>query len=197
MTQTRRARTNATHSPGLAVLAFDLGAEIAQRLAVGGIAGQNFVGERQAVRGDDQCDDELRAIGPLVAAVSVASLAVLGKIGSVHLEIGAGQVVEQHVERGVEQIAPALGQMREQSLFVSEQQIMAGIEFVRFRKPEVGAEEIGHGAVEEPLAMQPPFAARRDEPVARQHLQHVIPTRALAASRQALGPEAIEPQLTP
>ena len=45
--------------------------------------------------------------------------------------------------------------------------------------------------------MQPPFASRRDEPVARQHLQHVIPARALAARGQHPGPEAIELQLTP
>ena len=162
-------------------MVLDLGAEIARRLAVGGVAGENLVGERKAVRRDDQRDDELRTIGPLVAAIAMASFAVLGKIGSVHLEIRAGQIVEQHVERGVEQIAPALGQVREQSLFVGEQQVVAGIELVSFGEAEVGAEQIGHGAVEEPLAMQPPFAARRDEPVARQHLQHVIPARSLAA----------------
>ena len=87
--------------------------------------------------------------------------------------------------------------MREQSLFVNQQQVVADVELVSLRKAEVGAEEIGHGAVEEPLAMQPPFASRRDEPVGRQHLQHVIPTCALAAFRQTLGPEAIEPQLAP
>ena len=45
--------------------------------------------------------------------------------------------------------------------------------------------------------MQPPFAARRDEPVGRQHLQNVIPARALAARGQTLGPEAVEPQVAP
>ena len=46
-------RHAAIHHPNasrLAVLAFDLGAEIAQRLAVGGVAGQDLIGERQAVR---------------------------------------------------------------------------------------------------------------------------------------------------
>ena len=45
--------------------------------------------------------------------------------------------------------------------------------------------------------MQPPFAARRDEPVGDQHLQRVVPARPFAACRQAFGPEAIELQLAP
>ena len=74
----------------------------------------------------------------------MAKFAVLGKIGSVDLEIRAGQIVEQHAEGSIEQIAPALGQMLEQSLFVSEQQIVAGVEFVSRREAEVGAEQVGH-----------------------------------------------------
>src|SRR5271157_1551974 len=42
-----------------------------------------------------------------------------------------------------------------------------------------------------------PFAAGRDEPIRRQHLQHVAPARSLAARRQAPGPEAVELQLAP
>ena len=103
----------------------------------------------------------------------------------------------QHPAGLAERGGRARGQMREKSLFVSQQQIVAGVEFMSFREAEVGAEEIGHGAVAEPLAMQAPLAARRDEPVGRQHLQHVIPARALATLRQTLGPEAIEPQLAP
>jgi hypothetical protein len=87
--------------------------------------------------------------------------------------------------------------MREQRLFVGEQQIVTGVELVSFREAEVTSQEIGHGAVEEPLPMQSPFAARRDQPVGRQHLQHVIPTRPFAALRQSLRPEPIEPQLPP
>ena len=193
-------RNAAIHHPNparLAVLALDLGEERAQRLAVGGVAGQDLIGERQALRGDDERDDELRAIGPLVAAVAVASLAVLRQIGGVDLEIRAGQIVEQHIEGGVEQIAPALGQMREQLLFVSEQQVVTVVELVRFREAEVGPQEVGHGAVEEPLAMQPPLASRSNQPVGDQHLQHMVPARSLAASGQALGPETIELKLAP
>ena len=64
-------------------------------------------GQRQAFGRYDQGDDQLRAIGPLVAAVAVATFVALGQIRGVDLEISAGQIVEQHVEIGVEKIAPS------------------------------------------------------------------------------------------
>jgi hypothetical protein len=112
-----------------------------ERLAVGGVAGQDLIGERQTLRRHHEGDDELRAIGPPVAAVAVAAFGSLGQVGGVDLEIGAGQVVEQPVERGVEQIAPALRQMREQSLFVFEQHVVAGVELMRLGEAEVGAKQ--------------------------------------------------------
>ena len=87
--------------------------------------------------------------------------------------------------------------MREQRLFVRQQQVMAGVELVRLGQAEVGPEQIGHGTVAEPLAMQPPLAARRDQPIGDQHLQDLIPACLLSARRQAIGPEPIELQLLP
>jgi hypothetical protein len=99
-----------THNaPRLAVLALDLAEEGPQRLAVGRIAGQDLVGERQAFGGDDEGDDELRAIGPLVAAVAVTAFGALGQVGGVDLEIGAGQIVEQDVEGRGGEIKPTFG----------------------------------------------------------------------------------------
>jgi hypothetical protein len=178
-------------------LAFDLGPESAQGRAVGGVAGQHFISERQPLRRDHQRDDELRTIRPLVAAVAVTALRALWQIGCVDLEIGARQIVEQHVERNVEHVAPAFGQMREQRPFVSEQQVVTGVELVSVGQTQVAPQQVAHRTVEEPLAMQSPLAARRDQPIGRQHLQHVVPTRPLAARRQSLGPETIEPQLAP
>ena len=175
----------------------DLGEERAQRLAVGGVAGQDLIGERQALRGDDERDDKLRTIGPLVAAVAVASFAVLRQIRGVDLEIRAGQIIKQHIEGGVEQIAPTFSQVRKQLLFVSQQQVVTVVELVRFRQAEVGPQEVGHGAIEEPLAMQPPLASRSNQPVGDEDLQHMVPARSLATSGQALGPETIELKLAP
>jgi len=95
------------------------------------IAGQDFVSQRQTVRRDNQGDHHLRAVRPLVTAVAVAALVSLRHVRGVDLEIRAGQVVEQHVEVGVEQVAPARHQMREQIRFVGQQDIMTGVELVR------------------------------------------------------------------
>ena len=56
---------------------------------------------------------------------------------------------------------------------------------------EVTAEQIGQRALAEPLA------AGRNQPVGDQHEQDLLPTRALAAGRQARGEEAVESQLLP
>src|SRR5260370_22120760 len=61
----------------------------------------------------DQGDHHLHAITALVAAVAVTALVVL-VIRRVRFEIGAGQVVEQNLEAGAEQILPALPQVAEQ-----------------------------------------------------------------------------------
>ena len=45
--------------------------------------------------------------------------------------------------------------------------------------------------------MQPPLAARREQPIGHQHQQHLIPTRAFAAGGKPLAPETIELQLLP
>ena len=183
-------------APRLAVLRLDLGQEAAQRGLVGGVAGHDLVGERQAFRRHHQGDDDLDAVGALVAAIAEAALVVfvLRRIG---FEIGAGQVVEQDVEAGVEEIAPAIDEMGEQRLLVGEQKVMAGVELVGLGEAEVTAEQIGERALAEPLAMQEPLAAGRDQPVGDQHEQDLLPARALAAGRQARGEEAVELQLLP
>src|SRR5437879_7255227 len=45
--------------------------------------------------------------------------------------------------------------------------------------------------------MQPPLAARSDQPVAGENLQDLIPPRSLPIRRQAIGPEPIELKLLP
>src|SRR5260370_7427716 len=87
--------------------------------------------------------------------------------------------------------------MREQRLFVCQQQIVAGIKLVFFRQAKIGTEEIGHRAVAEPFAMQSPLAARRNQPVGREHLQDLIPWRSFPARRQPIGPESIKLKLLP
>jgi hypothetical protein len=183
--------------PRAAVLPFDLGEEPPQRGAVRSVAGQHLVGQGQTVRGDHQRDHHLRAVGPFVPAVAVAPLVALRHVRGIDLEIRTGQIVEQHIEVRVEQVTPSRREMREQRVFVRQQNVMAGVELVRLRQSEVGPQQVGHGAVAEPLAMQLPLAARRDQPIRDQHLQDLVPARPLAAGRQTIRPELVQLQLLP
>src|SRR6266446_808880 len=166
--------------PRLAVLPLDPRQEVAQGGVVRGVARQHLVGQRQPLRGHHQGDDDLHAVRPVIARIAVASLVAFGK-RRIGLEIGAGQIVEQHIEADVEQVAPAPDQMIEQGLLVFEQPVVTAIQLVDFGQPEVFAEQIGLGTALKPFAMQPPLAAARQQPVGRQQQQHAVPPRALAA----------------
>lgn len=69
---------------------------------------------------------------------------------------------------------------------------MTAVELVRLDQAEVGAEQIGHGVVTEPFAVQPPFAARRDQSICHEGLENLIPPRTFATQRQARCPERVE-----
>jgi hypothetical protein len=71
----------------------------------GGPSTYDFVGQWKTVRRDDQCDHDLHAIGTLVAAVTELPLAIARRIA---FEIGAGQIIQEHVEIGLKQVFPAL-----------------------------------------------------------------------------------------
>src|SRR6202043_99169 len=83
----------------------------------------------------------------------------------------------QDVERNVEQVAPTPDKMVERRLFVFEQPIVTAVELVDLRQSDILAQQVGHGAALEPLAMQAPFATRRQQPAGRQEQQHLVPTR--------------------
>ncbi len=74
---------------------------------------------------------------------------------------------------------------------------MTLIELVDLGHTRIGAQQIGQGALIEPLPMQPPFAARREQPIDHQYQQHLVPARALATLGQTLSPELILCQLLP
>ena len=77
------------------------------------------------------------------------------------------------------------------------QLVQATIEIVRQHERKILAQHVAHRALLEPLPMQPPLAARRDQLIACQRLQDVQPTRALARGRQGLGPKLVQPKLIP
>ena len=99
---------------GLAIELFDLLQKAPQRGLVRGVAGHHLVGQGKTLRRDHQRDDHLHAIRALVPAVAIAALVSFGK-GRIALKIGAGQIVEQHLELHPKEILPALPQVLEQS----------------------------------------------------------------------------------
>ena len=100
----------------------------------------------------------------------MTALVALGHLGGVDLKVGTGQIVEQHIEFDVEQIAPAAHQMAEQVGFMCQQEVVAGIEFVRLGQTKIRAQKIGHGTAAEPLAVQLPLATRSNQSIRHQHL---------------------------
>jgi hypothetical protein len=96
------------------------------------------------------------------------------------LEIGAGEVVQQNLERGGEQILPARPQMGKQRRLVGQQLVEAAIQRILGDQPIILAQQIRHRALFEPLPMQPPLAAGIDQPIAHQRLHDVLPAGALA-----------------
>ena len=121
--QHRLARNAAIHhpdAPGLAVLRLDLAEKLPQRLVIRRVAGEHLVGQRQALRRDHQGDHHLRTIRPMITAVTMPALVAFRQLCGVDLKIGAGQIIEQHIEAGVEQVAPASDQVREQRVLVPQ-----------------------------------------------------------------------------
>jgi len=110
--------------------------EIRQRRAIGGVARQNLVGEREAFRRDDQGDDDLHTVVALVAAVAVAALVVL-IIRRIGFEIRAGQIIQQHFKARSEQVLPALAQMTEQHSLMRQELVKAAVESILLHQPIV------------------------------------------------------------
>jgi hypothetical protein len=121
----------------------------------------------------------------------VAAFVAVGK-GRTALEVSAGQIVEEHVEGGTEEIFPAGLQESEQVGLVGEQAVQAAIGIVLGDEGKIFAEQIAQRGAQKPFAMQAPFAARIDEPISGEDLEEVIPGSAFAAGRQAAAPEVAE-----
>jgi len=190
-------RNAAIHDPDalrLAVLGLDLAQGVAQRRAVRRVPRQHFVSKRKAVGRHDQRDHHLGAVAALVAAVAVAPLVVF-IVRLRGLKISAGQIIEQHFETGPEQVLPALAQMIEQRRLVLHKLVEAAVEGMYLHQPIIGAQQITHRALLEPLPVQSPLAAGIDQPVTHQRLQDMPPLRPFARIRKTLRPEPIEFQL--
>ena len=114
---------------GLAVLRLDLFEKPLEGRVVGGVARHDFVGQGEPLRGHNQGNHHLHAVEPLVPAVAVLPLVVFGK-GRIALEVRARQIIEEHVERRVEQILPAFRQVIEEGVLMFDQQVETPVELM-------------------------------------------------------------------
>ena len=63
------------HAPRRAVFAFHLRDDRLERGHVHGVAAEDFVGEREPLGRDDERDDELLAVGPVIARTERSEIA--------------------------------------------------------------------------------------------------------------------------
>ena len=78
----------------------------------------------------------------------------------------SGEVVQEHIETGVEHIPPATYQVIEHRLLVLEQPVVTGVERVNVGKRGIGTQQIVQRAHLKLVPMQPQLAARRQQPYA-------------------------------
>ena len=95
----------------------------------------------------------------------------------------------------LEKAFPALAQEREHRLLVRGELVQTTIQIVRLHERDVLAEQIAHRAMLEPMPVQSPFAAGRNQLITDQRLQDVQPARSFARGRQRRQPKLIQSQL--
>lgn len=138
----------AVHDPGaLRAAAALLNAleQAAEGCAVSVAAAHDLVARREALGGGGQRDDDRAARAALVAAV--AELAqVLRPTVLVGLEVGAGQVVRQHVELRAEEPTPAAQEELEKCVLVLHELVQVAVQRVLLGQTEVRFQQVGQGA---------------------------------------------------
>ena len=87
--------------------------------------------------------------------------------------------------------------MGKERILVGEQTIQTAIERVVLREAFSHAQEIGQRRGPEPVPVQPPFAAGREQAVEREHAQHLLPVGAFATAPQTRGEKGVELELAP
>src|SRR5207244_12836762 len=110
-------------------------------------------------------------------------------------KVSTRQIVEQHLELRIEEIAPAFLQMTKERRLVREQMVMHIVEPMAFSQSEIAAEQVGHRALLIPLAMKTPFAARINQAIAQQGPEKQHPRRALPPGGHLPGPDPVGPSL--
>ena len=113
------------HSTRFAVLAFDHPDHRLQRRHIGPVSIKGLVAERKPVFIDDQCNDHLFAVSPVIARITAPHHRILFRFS---FHVATGQVVEQHVECGGEQLPVTLPEMAFQFGLMRNEMVQTTIE---------------------------------------------------------------------
>ena len=118
-------------------------------------------------------------------------------VGHVAFEIGAGQIVEQHLVTHIEQGHPALAKMREERLAMFQHAVVRTVERVVLHGAHIDVEQVRQRGPLEPFTVQTPFRTRRKQSVDREDAQDRRPVRAFATAPQVLREERIQVEPLP
>lgn len=131
----------------------------------------------------------------------LAAVAEAARVGGIDrritFKVGAGQIVEEHLELRLEEGAPARGEVIKERRLVHHELVMAFVEAMDLRQRKISAKQVRDGRVIKPMPAQPPLAPRIDEPVKHEGLQDLIPAGALATGGELIAPKFAEAQLLP
>ena len=94
-----------------------------------------------------------------------------------------------------EEIAPFVAQVIEEFFLERQHLIQRGVKLVDFGQTEILAEQVGQRGALEPVAMQMPLRAGREQALRDEHPEDAIPARALARGGKMFREECIETEL--
>ena len=159
-----------------------------------GVAGEHLIAQREAVERHDKRDAHLRAVGAMIAEIAALRLRVRLRLA---FEIGAGDVIEQHVVLNREQLSATLRQMRLQRSLVREQAIERAIEPVLVDLLVAELQQIAKRRAAIPILGDVQLARRLAEASRHQHRRHLRPGDSFLARRKQLLAQLLEPHSTP
>jgi hypothetical protein len=130
----------------------------------------------------------------MIAGIAALRLRVCFRLA---FEIGAGDVVEQHVVVDREQLAAALGQMRFQRLLVHQQAIERAIEPVLVDRLVAELQQVAKRRAAIPVLGDVQLARRFTQPGCHQDRRHLRPSDAFLPHRKQAPTQLLEPQPAP
>lgn len=159
-----------------------------------GVASKHFVAQRKTIKGHDEGDAHLLAIGPMIAGV--AALRQRIRFG-LAFEIRARDIIEQHIVLDRKQLATAPRQMRFKGRLVHEQMIEAAIKAIFIDLLIAELQQIAECRAPVPILGNVQLARRLAEPRRNQQGRHLRPANAFLAHRKQLITQLLKACPTP